>query len=297
MKLRASHGGEAAAVTDFAPPTLEDAINAVRGKALLLINFDWKQREDIYSLVVSLSALDTVIFKADGEKSSLTGFIKEKGVASPLTMGGYSGNMVLSARSYVKKVLKGGSYASVLTVKNPYGVIFSDSVLSLFSGKGRAVADMTKENLCGGRQDDEVGWNDLTKRGYSVIITNYPERLKSYIDETENERSALTQEVEKIKASDLTPYSSESLKILNKQLKNAEKMLETSFSKQSLNEQYYTLQSAFNSLESRTDGDNGTGRTVSGGRIVAAVIIAAVFAFSQVYLYSDILKKRRRKKQ
>lgn len=291
MKLREGTGGAASAPTVYAPPSLESVIKAVSGKALLLINCDKKIRDDVYSFAVSKSALNMIIFRVQGEKSSLSSWIESKGVAAPMTMGGYDGNIVFSARSYVKKTLKYGSQATVLSVKNPYGVIFNKSVLKLFDEKGRAVADMTDSALCGGREDNETGWNDLTARGYSVIITDYPERLVSYIKATQAEQDALVQKVKAAEAIDLSRYSSSSIEALSNQIKISEKMLETSFSKQSLNQQYFALEDAIQSLEVRTGNDKGDGKTVTGGRITAAIIISVVFIFSQLWVYSKSIKR------
>ena len=173
MLLRAGHGGEGAKVTEYHPCTLDDAIKIVGSDALLLINFDWDMRDDIYNKIYELNAFDSVIFKANASKGAISRFIKDKANERLLVMGVYSSNVVFSVRSFVKKTVSNGVYANMLGTKNTYGVIFHQSVLSLFKEQGRAAIDMTDKNLCGGRDDDETGWNDVAARVVSTFNNTY----------------------------------------------------------------------------------------------------------------------------
>ena len=169
----------------------------------------------------------------------------------------------------------------MLGVKNPYGVIFHRSVLGLFDNTARAAVDMTDPALCGGRADDEVGWNDLASKGYSIIVTDYPERLGAYISALESEKTALTSLVEKAKGIDRNGLSAASIKTLDKETANAEKLLSIHTSKQELSEQFYRLNTAVTGVQAGT----GSETTVTAGRIVAAVFVSLLVIGAQIIVY------------
>jgi hypothetical protein len=286
MSLRSGRGGEANAPTECNPHTLEDVINTVGTSGVLLIDFDWEIREDVYELVKSLGAFSRVVFKVSAQKNTVSRYIKNSENDLFEVMSGYNGNVVFSARSYVRKSEKAGASAVMLGVKNPYGVIFHRSVLSLFDGRARAAVDMTDPALCGGRADDEVGWNDLAAKGYSIIETDYPERLGAYIASLESEKTALSALLEKANAVDKSGLSAVSVRALEKETKSTEKLLSAHTSKQELGEQYYRLSNVLLNLQA----GSGSGRTVTLGRIIAAVFVTALFVLAQLIVYKHSRK-------
>jgi hypothetical protein len=198
-------------------------------------------------------------------------------------MGGYRGNVVFSANSYISKMKKASVKAVMLGVKNPNSVIFDKSVLDTFENESRAAIDMTDKANCGEREDNENGWNDLLKRGYSVIETDYPEKLAGYIKEYVREKKELASLVGKAKALDVAKYDYTTSKTLTKEIENSEALLSSHTSKLELNEQYSRLNNAILSLKA-SDGSNN-GRTVSFGRVVAVIFVVVLFVFSQFIVY------------
>ncbi len=289
MCLRQGRGGEAKEPTDCHPQTLEAVVRAVGTKAVLMLNFDSDIRDDVYNEIYSLGALDRVIFKIKGQAGAIKKFISSHSEENLAVMGEYSGNVVFSATGYIKKMKKAGVAASMLSVKNPNGVIFDKSVTKTFSSI-RAAADMTDKKRCGEREDNESGWNDLLSRGYSIIETDYPGKLVDYIAQYEKEKAVLERLTEKTGALDLTKYGYKSAKALEKELEKSRVLLSTHTSKQALNEQYSALNSAYMSLDAADGSTNG--RTVTAGRVIAALLITALFVFSQVIVYRHSRKER-----
>ena len=283
MCLRQGRGGEAAEPTEYHPQTLEAVIKAVGDKAVLMLDFDIDIIDEVYEEVASLGAVDRVIFKINSQAGAIKKFVSAHSDQGVSVMGGYRGNIVFSARKYVKKMNKNSVSAVMLGTKNPNGVIFDKSVLKLFTGNSRAAVDMTDSKLCGEREDNENGWNDLLKRGYSIIETEYPAKLAKYISDYETEKAELNKLVEKVKAFDMTKYGYKSAKALEKELKNSEKLLSSHTSKLELNEQYSRLNNSVLSLDAADGSTNG--RTVTAGRVIAVIFVIILFAGVQVIIY------------
>lgn len=105
-------------------------------------------------------------------------------------------------QSYVSKTLSAGCIGTLLSAKNPYNSVFKDGVQSKFKDAGRAVIDMTNSDICGGREDNPTGWNDITKRGFSVIITNDIEGFNAYRARVKSYKTSLTSDLEKAQTTD-----------------------------------------------------------------------------------------------
>jgi len=288
MCLRQGRGGQAAEPTQYHPQTLQAVIKAVGDKAVLMLNFDVDILNDVYEEVASLGACNRVIFKFEGQAGTVRKFVSSHDDQKVCVMGAYNGNVVFSARSYIKKMQKYQANGVMLSVKNPNAVIFDKSVLKVFKGKSRAAIDLTDPKLCGEREDNESGWNDLAARGYSIIETDYPDKLSDYIKGYESEKTALETLVEKVKALDLTKYGYKTSKSLEKELENSENLLVSHTSRLKLNEQYSRLNNAVMSLDA-SDG-SANGRTVTAGRIIAALFVIALFAAAQIIVYRHSIK-------
>jgi glycerophosphoryl diester phosphodiesterase len=280
MCLREGRGGEAKEPTECHPQTLEAVVGAVGSNAVLMLNFDSDIRNEVYEEIYMLGALDRVIFKMKGQAGTIKKFISTHSEENLAVMGEYSGNVIFSATGYVKKMKKAGAVASMLSVKNPNGVIFDKSVMKNFSTDIRAAVNMTEKKLCGEREDNENGWNDLLKRGYSIIETDYPEKLAQYIRQYEKEKAVLQKLVDRVSALDMTKYGYKTGKALEKELENSKALLSSHTSKLELNEQYFRLNSAYLSLDSADGSANG--RTFNLGRVIAALLIVALFVLSQI---------------
>ena len=288
MCLRQGRGGDAAEPTEYHPQTLEAIIKAVGDKAVLMLDFDKEILDDVYEEVASLGAFDRVIFKFDSKAGAVKKFLSAHEDTKIAVMGTYNGNVVFSARSYIKKMQKYEAEAVMLGVKNPNAVIFDKSVLKLFKDDLRAAIDLTDPKKCGEREDNENGWNDLLGRGYSIIVTDYPDKLSTYIKGYENEKTALETLLEKAKALDLTKYGYKTSKTLEKETENTEALLSTHTSKLNINEQYSRLNKAILSLDAADGSTNG--RTVTAGRVIAVIFVVILFAAVQFIIYKHSIK-------
>lgn len=167
--------------------------------------------------------------------------------------------------------------------------------MSKFENAGRAVIDMTSPDLCGNREDNYLGWNDVTARGYSVIITNNIQELCEYFDRVALQKERLSKNIEAAQAIDVTLCSTDSANALKDAITEAKAALEGPCSENSLMQSNYALQLAMNSLTNRTE-DGGSGKTVTTGRIVAAVLVIIAFVIFEV-VFDTLRRKKVRKRR
>lgn len=291
--LRAGTGSLHESITACTVPTLQEAVAKIAGKTLLLLDGAWSFRDEVYDLLVENNALNSVVFLADGDKKEVDSWLSSKSTM-PLVISSYHGNVVFSARSTVSKTLSAGAVGTLLSTGNAYSVLYNDSVMSKFENAGRAVIDMTSPDLCGNREDNYLGWNDVTARGYSVIITNNIEELCEYFDRVSQQKERLSERIEAAQAIDVTLCSTDSANALKDAITEAKTALEGPCSENSLMQSNYALQLAMNSLTNRTE-EGGEGKTVTTGRIVAAVLVIIAFVVFEVVF--DLLRRKKVRKR
>lgn len=289
-KLRNSTGGIHEPVTEYTVPTLKAALTAVKGKTLLLVDADWTLREDIYKVLSENEALDSAVMLARGNKKEVSAFLSSK-EAMPTVFGAYRGNVIWNATSYIDKTVESGAAGVCLSVKNQYGVIFNQTVLSHFKNGGRAAVNMTDPDLCGGREDNVRGWDEMSGKGYSVVITQNIPALRAYIERVGKEKANLAALIELAQKQNTAVCSTASANALKKEMQSAKEILSTQNSENELMQSAYALQTALNHLENRTENDSSRDTTVNTGRIVAAVLVIAGMLGLEVAF--DVLRRKR----
>lgn len=260
-------------ITAYTVPTLRQTIEQLNGRAMLLIDGGWQFRDDIYNLLVEMNVLNSSVIIADGSKKEVSQWLTNK-TSMPLVFSKYTGNVVWNSGAYIKKTSQAGTVGVILGDNNAYSTSFSASTVAKLNGKGRAVVDMTSPDLCGGRQDNSIGWDDMTSRGFSVIITNNIVQLKEYSARVDISRKRLSALIERAAGVDMTLCSTNSANNLKTAISSAKSVAAESVSAMQLESSYCILQSALGQLTDRTSDDNA-GKTITKGRITAAVCVVA----------------------
>lgn len=294
--LRAGHGGLHEKITESTVPTLLEAVQKLSGKAILLMDGVWEARDEVYTLLSDNNLLGSVAFVADGDKREVKNWLSSK-QTMPLVISRYDGNVIFSAKSVISKTLEGGAVGTWLSSGNPYSVVYGESVLSKFSEAGRAVIDMTDPALCGKRPDNPIGWNDVTARGYSVLITDNVTELCEYRARVQLQKERLSATIEKAQNIDVTLCSTESIKTLKKAISEAKTVLAASVSENSLTEANYELRQALAGLTNQTAAEQGES-TFTAGRV--AIVVAVVIGLIALEIILETVRRKKvqkRKKQ
>lgn len=293
--LRNSTGSLHEKITAYTVPTLVDAAKALSGKSLLLVAGGWAFRDEIYDALSAENLLSSVVLLADGDKKEVKNWISEK-PTMPLVLSAYHGNVVFSAKSVASKTLSGGAVGTLLSSSNPYGVVYGNAVLKEFTGKGRAAINMTDPSLCGKREDNAIGWNDVTARGYSIIITDNITELCEYRARVIQQKERLSAALETAQAVDVTLCSTQSANALKDAIAAGKATLASPASENSLMQANYSLRTAVEGLTNQTaDGEKGA--TVTPGKVIAVILVVAALILLEIVLETARRKKNKKRKQ
>ena len=186
---------------------LAQAYETANGEIYIIADAaDVNEAETLYAQVAELGegAFDKVIFRVKGTASKVIKWAEGK-ETKPLLLGIYTGNIYFSALSFINRFSKYDNAVAVqLQTGNQDGVILHDSVTFMFE-KGGKDGTFSFENTAKSakRTDTARSWDDLISRGYSAIITAYPQDFAEYLKENTAEYNKLTESVNNAKSVDI----------------------------------------------------------------------------------------------
>lgn len=278
--LRNGSGVSSEKMTAYAVPTLKGVLELVDKRTVLLIEDGWEYRNEIYDILSECNALGYTALLTDAPKSEIVKWQASK-ASLPLIVTKYKGTVVWNSRSYIRKSASVGAIGVLLENKNAYSTTFSKSTVAKTKGEIRAMIDMTDPKLCGNRQDIPVYWDDVTSRGFSMIITNNIEQFIEYRNRVEQARKNLENLLEKASDVDYELCSVSSANTLKSAVKKADAAVISSVSAMELETLYNSMNNAYNSLQEKSEGDKATA-TYSSGRILAAVLVTILLVVMEL---------------
>ena len=281
--LRQGNGGTDKVGTSCRIPELSTAINAVAGKAALMLNVSENDFNAVYEYVKSLGKLDETVFRIDAKSSRIIELTKD--LDDVTVTGNYQGNIIFLATSAVKECFENGISTIEMGSDNGHGVLYDNFLMKRFDGKKRAMASMVT-GRCGKRDDNETGWDDLISRGYSVIETDYPAELTRYIEKAENATTELEKFVDLYSSTDLAPYTTETESDFTDALSGATALLGTPASFTEVTNARHSLQHAYDSLTVGAKKSLTLKFNFTPGRIITVILCGAAFTAGTLYLIS-----------
>lgn len=185
LKLLMGKGGASATKTEHTVPTLEDVFKN-KQNCLYLLDADWELKDKIYTLAEKYNMLDNVIFYICDAKTDEIAQWKSTLSEVPMIMTYFKGNVIFAATAGIEKTAS-VSDGIQLATKNPYGVIFGETVQNAaYENKIRTMAAPCYPELCGDRKDTAEYWDDLISRGFNIILTDYAAELRRYVNDSHN---------------------------------------------------------------------------------------------------------------
>lgn len=207
-------------------------------------------------------------------------------------------NVLPQILSFIGASERAGAVGVNLKTTNRYGVIFNQTVLGRFAGRGRAVSNPAESETAGAREDTVKWWDDLVSRGYSVILTDDPQQFAAYLRDVDDARDRLSALYGTIGVSWNLPDFRENLlndykKAFTDAKTEAEALLgDQSVSLQALRDCYTALRSAMDQIDLHYEAlENGTaGKAITLPRILLCAAAAAAVIWVQIFFY----KKRKK---
>lgn len=288
MYLRAANGTEKNPKTDFHPASLEDVASVIGNDCVLMLNLTCADFNAIYSEVKKLGITEKVIFRfSDSNKNILKAV---SGIENINVCGNYQGNIIFLATSAVSKCRENGINTIELGSANGHGVLYDNFLMKRFDSESRAMVSMVN-GRCGKRTDNETGWDDLISRGYSVIETDYPAELCSYIEKINTARTELNNFVNLYADTDTAPFTVDTEDAFKSAISEAKRLITQPASLSELDNARFNLQSSYDNLAVGPKKAVTLSFDFTIGRVLAVVLCGAAILASQIFLYKRRVKK------
>ena len=275
--------------TKYKLTSFEELIKNTDGKDGIILDVLSEDKDSVYDFLVKNNALDRMIIRTEDSCSELVKWAESK-PERVYIIGVYGGNIIFSTISAINKMTEAEMPAVQYQSKNYFNVSYGDFFTSryLFTPKARAVAATYSPDLCGQRGDSADGWNELIKKGYSVIETNNIESFVAYRKEAERLEKSMAELLEKAFYVDIAKYSEVSLSNLEKVKLNCKiditPMVISSLDE--LQEDYSQLLFALEDMKiSSGEVDTRGALNITAGKVVAAVAVGAALLAGQIYVY------------
>lgn len=284
-------------LTDFRIATLSEALEKAKD-VVLILDIEAEDKDEVYSVVEAYDASDRVFLRFKENSNDIVEWVKSK-ETKPKVIGMYSGNIIWNAISHIENLSEVCSIVQYQS-KNYFNVMYGSWVGDRFSaeGKARALAPAYDKELCGQREDNASGWNELIENGFSVIETNNIASLAEYAERADELNESLRKLTEKAEKTDFSVYSDVSADNLQKALKRANEELQSNVSSvgalESANSQLLLSMNRLN-LSEGVESQKGA-LNITAGKIVAAVLVGAAILAGQIYVHKMQQEKRRKKR-
>lgn len=306
LHLLGGKGGHGAKNTTLTVPTLEEvfkdrkmyylssaALNPEE-KALFMLDFDWSAKDEICNLVTANNMQNEVIFYIDDAKPDEISAWKETLSFEPMIMTYFKGNVIFAATANVKNDSEIAQGIHLAT-KNPYGVIFGETVQNkAYESEIRTMAAPCDPEICGKiMQDTEVWWDYLISAGFNMIMTDNISGLKDYLKDCSEKEQVLDKYFnDNIKGYSLPDFNSDKFLDYKRAYNNAydftlSVLNDNSSARSDIVTAEYEMKKAYNDINANYDElEKGTaGMTVTPITILLCIAAVAVVVAAEIYVY------------
>lgn len=186
MKLRSDKGGPESRITEYAIPTLREALEACRGR--ILVNIDAKEdiHEEVIALISEMRIQDQVVMKKvvvhpGGDDSSLRRKVRFFMPVIDQRMVGSAADAVLSYQEHPPV-----AFEIVFQSEN----YLLEAMPGMKRGKARVWVNTLSSDLAGGMTDDQAVaapaayWGRLLDQGVNILQTDRPIELIDFLRTT-----------------------------------------------------------------------------------------------------------------
>ncbi len=282
--------------TKFTLTSLVELIKNTDSEDGIILDVKPEDKDAVYSVLSEHSALDRMILRVKESSSQLIKWAQSKN-EKVYVIGVYGGNIIFSTVSAVRNMTKAEMPAVQYQSKNYFNVAYGEFFANryLTTENARAIAVTYSPDLCGQRGDGSDCWNELIKKGYSVIETNNVESFVEYRNETVKLEKTIAELLEKAFYVDPAKYSEVSLSNLEKAKLNCETIASgvVLFSLDEAQQAYSQLLFALEDMKiSSGEVDTRGALNVTAGKIIATLLVGAALLAGQIYVFKMRRKSR-----
>ena len=275
---------------------LKEMLSLLGEDSVLILDCDAEIKDEVYALIESENAFSLAIIRINDSAENIINWLSDKSEKLQV-IGVYDSFVVFTAVSHIKRLSDSGMNFVQYQSKNYFNEMFGSMVSKeLFAtDSAKAVAAAYNPDLCGQRSDSEDGWNDLIKRGFSVIETNNISAFAAYTKANEQARLELTELYGKAKRIDAEQYNTVSRENLLSAVETAEVLMKRDFaSSDELQSACSKLILSMENLAFKTGEDTQKGAlNITAGKVIAAVLVGLAILAAQIYTYKMQKGKKR----
>lgn len=279
-------------VSDCNIVSLEKMIKSLGKNNVLVLDNAWKYRDEINALAKKLNTEESLILRTFESAKKITEWKNQSQSKLPV-IGIYDGAVVFNAISHLRTLSNSGEIFVQYQSKNYFNVMYGHFTAKRYSAgeNARAIAPMFDKDLCGQRNDNIAGWDEMVERGFSAIETNCIEDLLDYC--RQNNSDSLSELVEKSENINPLFYSMVSVKKLEKAKSNAKAICENGNSSLGQKQEAYSaLIKAMNDLVPDDGSDiQKDSLNITTGKIAAVIIFGSLILAAQIYVFKMKKKK------
>lgn len=267
----------------------------LKGRTMLIVDADASLIDSVDALAKENDLYDTLIFRTQMASKKIKQW-KESTSSNLIVLGTYKGNVVFNASSHLKRLSKLGEPLVQYQSKNYFNVSFNNFTAKNYGANENAMAAcaMYDKDLCGQREDNVSGWDEMICRGFSVIETNDIDGLTNYITQLESETKKLSDLLKKAQEVDTKTLSQVSAKELSSAMANADKCLSGgTCSLGEVQSAYSSLLQQLGTLSHQNGKETKKGAlNVTAGKVAAVIVFGLLLVLGEVY----IIKKKKTEK-
>ncbi|MBE6773138.1 MAG: glycerophosphodiester phosphodiesterase family protein [Ruminococcaceae bacterium] len=282
--------------TKYKLVSLESLLDRTDSEDGIILDVKTADKDAVYGILKENKSLDRIILRVVESGSKLTEWAESK-PEKVYVIGKYTGNIIFSTVSYINALTSAKMPAVQFESKNYFNVSFGEFFTKRYlkSENVRAIAATYSPDLCGQREDNADGWNELINKNYSVIETNNIDSFISYRNETERLSDDLRELYDGASLMERDRYSQVSLTNLDKATALCEEVISDDVvSLAELQKAYSKLDFALKEMKISTgEVDTRGALNITAGKVIAAVLVGAALLAGQIYVY----KMRRSKKE
>ncbi|KQX45733.1 glycerophosphodiester phosphodiesterase family protein [Paenibacillus sp. Root444D2] len=183
--LKEGEGGPSAPLTTERIPTLEEALNVTKNKAMVNLDKCWDIRNDVWNVLVQTGTTNQAIFKSTAANSVVDAWLDSK---SPRPL--YAAVLEETNVSLLDDLLAGAKPDIFeLVFDQESDVVASEITINkILNGGSKIWMNTMLSHYAGGHTDSgslvdpESGWGWVINKGASFIQTDQPQKLINYLN-------------------------------------------------------------------------------------------------------------------
>ncbi len=282
--------------TEVSGVSLNEMLNLLGEEDVIILDFSDELKDEVYGIVESEDAFSSAVLRINDSAKNITEWLDGKN-ENLQVIGVYDSFVVFTAISHIKALGAADMEIVGYESKNYFNEMFGTLVSKTLkkTDMPKAMVSTYDPDLCGQRSDSEDGWNDLIKKGYSVIETNNLDAFLRYVSSNVEIREELRAVYKKAVLIDGDSYNTVSKENLLAAIEVAQNNLDSeAVSNDELQDSTSKLRLSMENLALKTGEDTQKGAlNVTAGKVIATILVGMAIFAAQIYTYK--MQKRKKK--